>query len=338
MWSNGINGFQVSPYLQELQAYAGQSDNYSAAVCDLEKYLRIETNRSQTERVTKYYASELQSVKPVLPVAQRKLSESLKESVEQEGLVYSMIDGGMLQTREGEKGNDWKEVKLGRIFTDLDHYELDKNHCWLKQSIYAAHLGSHKDFLCKFEPLVDILSPINERLVFVADGAPWIWNWVEESYPKATQILDFYHAAEHLSKFAKLYYKTIEEQKNWLNKQKNALLNDEISVVIKGIEELEKRAQKSEKERNSLLNYLRNNEFRMMYKTFRDTGLFIGSGAIESAHRTVIQKRLKQSGQRWTLDGAQKIIDLRLMNMNQQWHELIKLIQAKELELYKKQA
>ncbi|MEZ4884583.1 MAG: hypothetical protein R3E32_07660 [Chitinophagales bacterium] len=76
----------------------------------------------------------------------------------------------------------------------------------------------------------------------------------------------------------------------------------------------------------------------MMYKTFRDTGLFIGSGAIESAHRTVIQKRLKQSGQRWTLDGAQKIIDLRLMNMNQQWHELIKLIQAKELELYKKQA
>ncbi len=337
-WSNGINGFQISPYFQELQAYAGQSDNYTSAVRDLEKYLRIKLNRSQTERVTKHYAEELQSVESVLPEAQVDLSESLKENVVEIGHAYCMVDGGMLQTREGKQGNDWKEVKLGRLFTDYDHYELDKNHNWIEHSVYSAHLGKHTDFLNKFEPLVDIFESLHKRLVFVADGAPWIWNWIEESYPKATQVLDFYHGAEHLSKFAKLYFKGKDVQKTWVGKQKNYLLNDRILQVIKEIESLEKRTKKSEEERLRLLVYLRNNKSRMYYKTFRERGIAIGSGAIESAHRTVIQKRLKQSGQRWTLDGAQKIIDLRLMNMNQQWNYIIDLIKAKEAILYKKSA
>ena len=337
-WSSGINGFQISPYLQELQTYAGQSDNYTCAVRDLEKYLRIKTNRSQTERVTKHYAEELQSEESVLPIAQSDLSISLKKNVNEEGHAYCMVDGGMLQTREGKEGNDWKEVKLGRIFTDYDHYELDKNHNWIEHSVYGAHLGKHTDFLTKFEPLVDIFEPLKERLVFIADGASWIWNWVEESYPKATQVLDFYHGAEHLSKFAKLYFKDKATQKTWLTKQKNYLLNDKILTVIKGMEQLEKRTKKSEEERLRLLVYLGNNKNRMYYKAFRDKGIAIGSGAIESAHRTVIQKRLKQSGQRWTLDGAQKIIDLRLMNMNQQWGYIINLIKTKEASLYKKTA
>jgi len=337
-WSEGINGFQISPYLQELQAYAGQSDNYTSAVNDLEKYLRIDTNRSQTERVTKYYAKELEQEDSVLPKAQSELGKSLKKNVTQQGHAYCMVDGGMLQTREGKKNNDWKEVKLGRIFTDYDHYELDKNHNWIEHSVYSAHLGKHTDFINKFEPLVDIFEPLNERLVHIADGAPWIWNWVEESYPNSTQILDFYHAAEHLAKFAKLYFKEKEAQKTWLGKQKTYLLNDKIGQVIEGIKGLEKRTKKSEEERLRLLVYLGNNKSRMYYKTFRNRGIAIGSGAIESAHRTVIQKRLKQSGQRWTLDGAQKIINLRLMNMNQQWQYIIDFIKAKEVNLYKKAA
>ena len=76
----------------------------------------------------------------------------------------------------------------------------------------------------------------------------------------------------------------------------------------------------------------------MLYKTYLDKGYKIGSGAIESAHRTVIQKRLKQSGQRWTLKGAQNIIDLRLMNMNQQWNNVIDLIKQTECKTFVKTA
>ena len=64
----------------------------------------------------------------------------------------------------------------------------------------------------------------------------------------------------------------------------------------------------------------------MKYKTYKARGLLIGSGPIESAHRTVIQKRLKQSGQRWTHQGAQYVANLRVANMNDNWNQVIDLI------------
>lgn len=112
------------------------------------------------------------------------------------------------------------------------------------------------------------------------------------------------------------------------------LLNDKIESIITEIETVE--CNKSvDKQRNKLLTYLRNNRHRMMYKTFKNRGLSIGSGAIESAHRTVIQNspdsyREKQSGQRWSIGGAQNIIDLRLLNINQQWAVIIDLIKETE--------
>ena len=100
----------------------------------------------------------------------------------------------------------------------------------------------------------------------------------------------------------------------------------------------ESKSKKVEKKRKSLLTYLKNNQTRMLYKTFRDQGLAIGSGAIESAHRTVIQKRLKQSGQRWTIDGAQKIMDLRVVNASKQWHRVVDIIKDEEIKLFNKAA
>ena len=88
-----------------------------------------------------------------------------------------------------------------------------------------------------------------------------------------------------------------------------------------------------------------NNQERMLYKTFMDRGLKIGSGAIESSHRTVIQKRIacpetsgKQSGQRWAQSGAQNIIDLRLLNINQKWEVMVDLIKSKENTKFRKVA
>jgi len=93
-------------------------DNYTASVSQVEKHLRISLSRSQMERLTKYYAEQAEQEDEVLDVAQLSLAKQIKEEVVEEGNAYCMIDGSMLQTREGEKNNDWKEVKLGRIFTD----------------------------------------------------------------------------------------------------------------------------------------------------------------------------------------------------------------------------
>lgn len=301
----------------------------------MEKYLGIEVSRSQTERVTKHYADligQSEEEQSTLQESQEEKAKDLRGDLEQEGHVYAMLDGAMLATREGAAGNDWKEVKVGRIFSQESLYELDKHHNWIKDSIYSAHLGTYDEFLLKFEALTDLFAPLAERLVFIADGATWIWRWIEESYPQATQILDYYHGVEHLAKFAKTHFKSKKQRKKWLEQQKAALLNDEIQQVIKNLKALSPKGKKVQAEQEKLLNYLQKNEHRMLYKSYKEMGYNIGSGAIESAHRTVIQKRLKQSGQRWTMTGAQNIIDLRLMNMNGQWNNVINLI--KDIEVH----
>lgn len=106
-WSNGLNDIQISPYLQELQAYAGQDDNYESAATILEKYLRIDVNSSQIKRVTKFYSevltsSDYSTENRLQEVQQAKIIE-MKQNLEEDELVYGMVDGGMLQTREGEK-------------------------------------------------------------------------------------------------------------------------------------------------------------------------------------------------------------------------------------------
>ena len=338
-WSAGLNEMQISPYLQELQAYAGQNDNYEAAAEQLEKYLRIAVNSSQVKRVTKSYSQILTSstyhTSNKLQEVQEAKVVALKQDLAQNEVVYGMVDGGMLQTREGDQKNDWKEVKLGRIFKAESIYELDKHHNWIKDSIYCGHLGSYEDFLEKFEPLTDYLDELGKQFVFIADGASWIWRWIKEAYPNATQILDFYHAIEHLAQFAKLYFKDKDQRKKWISQQKMKLLNDEIECIISKVSSL-KCTKSVDKERSKLLTYLKNNQHRMLYKTFKDQGLNIGSGAIESAHRTVIQKRMKQSGQRWSSSGAQYVIDLRILNINQQWSVITDLIkQAENRKFYK---
>lgn len=336
-WSDGLNDVQISPYLQELQAFAGQSDNYETASSTLQKYLRIPINSSQVKRVTKCYSEILIESEFNLQSVQEEKIIELKESLEDSEVVYAMLDGGMIQTREGEENNDWKEVKLGRIFRSKAIYEVDKHHNWLNDSIYCGHLGGYKSFLEKFEPLTDILDDLGERFVFVADGASWIWRWITEAYPNATQILDFYHGVEHLAKFAKVHFKNKEASQKWLGKQRVGLLNDRIKNIITEIESL-KCSKSADKERKKLLTYLENNEHRMLYKTFMNKGIKIGSGAIESAHRTVIQKRMKQSGQRWSVNGAQDIINLRLLNINQKWSVIIDLIKDEEVTNFKKSA
>ena len=87
-----------------------------------------------------------------------------------------------------------------------------------------------------------------------------------------------------------------------------------------------------------IYNYIKKHEKRMLYKTFRDNGYLVGSGPIESAHRVVLQKRLKQSGQRWTKEGAQNIINLRVTFENNQWNRIIDLIKRNEKKTHKQTA
>jgi hypothetical protein len=150
-------------------------------------------------------------------------------------------------------------------------------------------------------------------------------NWIEDSYSESTAILDYYHACEHLHDFVENGMKSESDatRKKWFEEQKELLLESGVKQVIENIELTN--AKISEKEK--LINYYQTNIERMDYQYYRQLGCgIIGSGAIESSHRTVIQKRMKLSGQHWSREGVNNMLRLRVFSMNKQWCKVINLL------------
>lgn len=307
-----MNGFQISPRLQELMVYAGQLDCYERCNETLHQFLDIEVSSAQVYRVTDTYGKEAEK--------EVNMSRSL-EPVKKDEILYVQADGSMLQTRQ----DGWKEVKVGRMFTSGSCIDPNGKQSWIRHSQYVAHLGSSKVFTMQMDHLIESYGRLGSRLVFISDGGTWIRNWVEDAFPEAVSILDYYHACQHLHEFADTVFKDKEALKKWTDEQKELLLESQVKDVISNI----KNKFKKSKEADLLINYYSNNAYRMDYSYYKQIGAgIIGSGAIESAHRTVVQKRMKQSGQRWSYEGAQNMLNLRVIKMNGQWQKIIQMVKT----------
>lgn len=231
-------------------------------------------------------------------------------------------NGSMILTRD--KG--WSEVKLGRVFKSSHCIHAEEKPGWISNSQYLAHLGGHKKFCNQMDSLLDDFGPLKERLVFIMDGAAWLKNWIEDSFPEAVSILDFYHATEHLHEFSSQFFKDKQQEQRWTEQQKELLLDSKVREVIDNIGQL---CSKKNSAAAKLMAYYQTNLHRMDYKRYKQIGCgLIGSGTIESAHRTVIQKRMKQSGQRWSTIGAGNMLNLRVVRKNQQWNKIIELTKS----------
>jgi Uncharacterised protein family (UPF0236) len=296
--------------LQELFVYIGQLDCYQKCNEIIKKFIDIEVSISQVYLVTDFYGEAA--------AKQVNVCRSL-EPVKKEEVLYVEADGSMILTRD----EGWKEVKVGRMFTSGSCIDPNGKASWIRHSQYVAHLGNCKKFTTQMDTLIESYGRLGKRLVFIADGGTWIKNWVEDTFPQAISILDYYHVCEHLHQFAKAIFSEEKQLKKWTDKQKELLLESKVTKVIANIKKLDSES----KEALLLINYYTNNIKRMDYKTYKNIGVgLIGSGAIESAHRTVVQKRMKQSGQRWSNKGAQNMLNLRVLSMNDQWEKVIQLI------------
>jgi hypothetical protein len=269
---------------------AGVNEVYAEGKDLFELFLRIKVSTSQVYRVTVSAGEDL-------PEADLYAGKSYELAE----VVYASADGSMICTEEG-----WKEVKVGRIFGSdalvKQGSASAQDRMQLSQSDYCAYLGSHQAFECRMESL---LSPVeSHRIVFLSDGAVWLGNWISERYPLATQILDFYHAFEHLAEVSK----TAPKPSDWLEQQKTLLLESQLDAVLANLTKLKKIAPEKKAQ---LKQYYENNRYRMDYAQYLAKGWYIGSGAIEAAHRTLIQERMKLSGQRWGTK-AQALIKLRV--------------------------
>lgn len=308
--------FGISGKLQEVICLLAQGHVFEEGEELLKELLGLDISAKQIQRVSEHYGQALETQEQEY-VNGRKKPPVLKLKNPGEP-VYIMFDGSMVFTRE-EK---WREMKVGRIFTESACVPIQEGRREILQSQYVCHLGGHTGFLEKWESRTEAYS----NKICIADGAKWIWNWVEDSSPDTVQILDFFHAVEKIGTYAALHFEDGTERCQWMDIQKKRLKDNLVREVIKELEGHQAKNKEAEKARTDAIRYYENNEGRMQYKTFMEKGYLIGSGAIESAHRNLVQQRLKLSGQRWGLEGAQQIINLRACKKSDQWDQLIGMI------------
>ena len=156
-----------------------------------------------------------------------------------------------------------------------------------------------------------------EKKVVIGDGAEWIWNNADRHFPGAVQIVDQFHARQHLWDVARLIRPgDILRQKQWILRHQPKLDDGKIEKLVRFLRGLDASTPSIQEAFRIEAAYFERNAGRMRYPEFRRQHLFVGSGVVEAGCKTVIGSRLKQSGMFWTVCGANSIIALRCCHLN----------------------
>jgi hypothetical protein len=155
------------------------------------------------------------------------------------------------------------------------------------------------------------------RLCVVADGAQWIWQGVQQLFPTAEMILDYYHCAEHIHQVAALHYGEQPEQAlEWVEATIARLFAGEVAGVLWGLQRMRPASAHAAAAIDDLIVYLQNNQSRINYRSQRKAGYPLGSGGIESANKFICQVRLKRSGAWWYVTNSNHMLALRCAKYN----------------------
>ena len=212
--------------------------------------------------------------------------------------------------RSGRRGpGKWREVKGFRI------YLLDSD----ERIVHLASWHQIQDAAQFTKDLELVASRIPQDRVNIAllgDGADWLWNAMVRCFPKARQVLDYYHCAEHVHKVAKLQYGDSLAGQQWTEATITRLFMDQTGSAIGGLKRMQPSGGEADKEIRKLINYLTTHKHRLAYQECRDIGLPIGSGGIESANKHICHVRLKRSGAWWLEENGNTMLRLRCAMYN----------------------
>jgi len=148
--------------------------------------------------------------------------------------------------------------------------------------------------------------------VVLGDGSPWIWNTASELFPQATQILDRFHAKEHLRRVGKVIYGESPEAKPWIQARYDELDQGRLQSLVHGLH----RHAGQYKEARECIHYIWKNRCRMRYPKFHQQGFCTSTGVVEAGCKVVIGTRLKRAGMHWSVKGANAIIALRCSKLS----------------------
>jgi hypothetical protein len=232
--------------------------------------------------------------------------------------LYISADGVTVHTRE----SGWREQCVGAVYT-AERSHPHRAEIRSQAHSYITELGSRPKFGQQLwlEAHRRGLQQA-KTVVFIGDGAPWLWEMAHDLFPGAIQILDWYHATTYLWAVAReLYPKDEQAARQWIDPFLANLAQSNISLVLQQLHQL----AASSPAARSALTYFTNNQARMDYARYRKLNLQIGSGTIESACKHLIDARLKQAGMRWNLDNARCLAKLRARFKSDRWQETLAL-------------
>jgi hypothetical protein len=211
-----------------------------------------------------------------------------------------------------------REVKLGCIFTQSTY---DQEGFAIRDPNSTTYTGA-----------IEMAPEFGQRLyaeaqnrgwnralkkVIMGDGAEWIWNLADLHFPGAIQIVDLFHARQHLWEIARLLYPGEDtRQRQWILHHQPKLDGGKIEKLVAYLRSLQTSSPQLTEVLRKAADYFERNAERMRYPEFRRQHLFVGSGVIEAGCKTVIGSRLKQSGMFWTVCGANAIIALRCCRLS----------------------
>ena len=245
-----------------------------------------------------------------------------------DNLVVSW-DGAMVPLRGGSSGAEWREAGIARIST-YDEPRTSGKRPEMRDSRYLAQMPESKMTTLVGEIATQVAGLREERdfehVAVICDGKDSIWREVSRpAFAGAVLILDFYHAAEHLSGAAKAIFGRDEARASrWFDKRRHELrhFRGAIGRIIRALRrylnQLNAKSERYETVRRAI-GYFVKNRRRMRYREFVDMGLPIGSGHVESAAKNIIGQRLKRSGMRWSRDGGQRVLNLRTLIKDERW-------------------
>jgi hypothetical protein len=318
---------EVSPGVRRMQALIGQDAPFAHGRQQMKLLANLDVTTKSVERTAEATGEDIadREHQQIQRALQLDLPIIIGEPVP---ILYLEMDGtgvpvvrketvGRHGRTEGQPAHT-REVKLGCVFTqtrwDDEGYPIrDPN-----STTYVAAIENAENFGKRLyvEGWNRGWSRAQKKVV-LGDGAEWIWNLADQHFPGAIQIVDIFHARQHLWELARRLHPNDEAiQKRWMLVHQDLLDQGKMKKLIVALRSIRTENSELADELRTEADYFHRNALRMRYPKFRRQHLFIGSGVIEAGCKTVIASRLKQSGMFWTLRGANAILALRCCHLN----------------------
>jgi hypothetical protein len=319
----GIKGTSFTPGVKRAVARLAAYEPFEIASQTLWMLCGINICSKDTERIAESIGETIEAERMLL--VENAFSDD-RDPVHASGdpapVMYIEYDGTGIPTRKAEtEGREGKaedgsaktrEMKTGCLFTQ--HGTDDKGQPMRDKggTSYFAAIEKADGFGRRVYAEAMRRGAGNAgRRVIIGDGAKWIWNIADTHFPDATQIVDLYHAKEHICELLKKLVGEETERGLIKDRMYTLLETGRILALTAAMSALPVEVREQRELLRTETAYFKNNAHRMNYASFRRQGLFVGSGVIEAGCKNVIGKRLKQSGMHWSVRGANSIAALR---------------------------